>query len=534
MTQSITGLCRAFRRQMTACLSAAALLGVTLPAVYAKDYFLTLGGGYSPQGNQASLEANVLFFQDVLAEKHPSRFAHSIFFADGFNKRADLQVLAPQGSDRPATDLLNSIFSSRGSGQNVAYRNHRVPNISGPLSPEQIEESLADIAGRLATGDRLFVYVTAHGSQAKGRNKFNTTIDCWNDRSINAREFAGWLDAVPDDVPTIMVMAQCFCGGFSHSIFDDSDAGRGLSKKIRVGFFAQQHDLAAAGCRPDISNDAEYSSYFWGALAGRSRTGKPIVEADYDSNGRVSFAEAHAFTLINSQTIDIPLRTTEALLRVASRIEGYDHRREVTEDESEAATDDSTSSGIEGLTRLQSMQGSIDEIASLARPDWQVAIVQLSHQLGLDISQDVTEVFTRYDDARNARRGESRSRGRGRRGRSSGRRQLMSEITDAWPELKDRDTWRNSELLRKSNQALMAEQIQALPAYESFRQAGEDRQAARDSAQEAELREVKFQRLVNCLELVILAENLPLVAAPEVVQRYQQMLEVEESFLELN
>ena len=30
----------------------------------------------------------------------------------------------------------------------------------------------------------------------------------------------------------------------------------------------QQHDLPAAGCRPDIEHDEEFSSYFWGAIAG--------------------------------------------------------------------------------------------------------------------------------------------------------------------------------------------------------------------------------------------------------------------------
>src|SRR6185312_11898504 len=36
----------------------------------ADDYFLTIGGGYNPSGNQASLEENVVFFQQVLNDKH--------------------------------------------------------------------------------------------------------------------------------------------------------------------------------------------------------------------------------------------------------------------------------------------------------------------------------------------------------------------------------------------------------------------------------------------------------------------------------
>ena len=36
--------------------------------VSAEDHLLTIGGGYSPSGNQASLERNVLFFQRLLKE----------------------------------------------------------------------------------------------------------------------------------------------------------------------------------------------------------------------------------------------------------------------------------------------------------------------------------------------------------------------------------------------------------------------------------------------------------------------------------
>ncbi len=35
----------------------------------ARDYFLTIGGGYEPQGNQVSLERNVAFFSQILAEQ---------------------------------------------------------------------------------------------------------------------------------------------------------------------------------------------------------------------------------------------------------------------------------------------------------------------------------------------------------------------------------------------------------------------------------------------------------------------------------
>jgi hypothetical protein len=128
------------------------------------------------------------------------------------------------------------------------------------------------------------------------------------------------MDNLPPKVSVIMVMAQCYCGGFSRTIFDGLDAKQGLSAHERVGFFAQQHDLPAAGCRPDIEHDQEFSSYFWGAIAGRSRVGKPIEGCDLDNNGVVSFSEAYAYAFWAGETIDIPLKTSDVFLRSYSRL----------------------------------------------------------------------------------------------------------------------------------------------------------------------------------------------------------------------
>ena len=48
----------------------------------AADYFLTIGGGYAPTGNQASLEKNVQLFQQLVKEQYPTDQPHAIFFSD--------------------------------------------------------------------------------------------------------------------------------------------------------------------------------------------------------------------------------------------------------------------------------------------------------------------------------------------------------------------------------------------------------------------------------------------------------------------
>lgn len=514
-----------FRRCSFICSALLSLCGCT--QALATDYFLTLGGGYSREANQASLEANVLFFQQVLLEEHREPRVSATFFADGYNDRADLQFLPQETvTTTPATDLLAEIFSFRGSRPPVAYRNHAVPNIAGPIEPANVHSSLSRLTKSMQAGDRLIVYVTAHGGSAKGKNKFNTSITCWNDQSIRAREFEAWLDEVPVDVPVVMVMAQCYCGGFSHTIFEESDSTKGLAKQTRVGFFAQQHDLAAAGCRPDIDNDQEYSSFFWGAFVGRSRNGVALSGVDLNRDAKVSFAEAHAHAVLASDTIDIPLRTSEALLREYSRIGGYDHRR----DTDSGDVDLSTQAG------LAEMAGTFEEVVASASLDQRAIVLGLVAQLGLNPQDDVYSLFEQFEKQRDesAQIRRSSYRGRRGRGRSSGRRELWVEIGEKWPELSDRESWRKAKVLEEGRQDLLLEEIRQLPSFAAFEASQSQLAEAAMAREESELKEVKFQRLINTLEAILLAKNLPVVADDEIVSKYAVMLAVEESFLSDN
>ncbi len=511
-------------------VSAIALCFIDQQVLLATDYFLTIGGGYQPSANQASLEANVLFFQKVLLEKHSGSRTQATFFADGIDSESDLQVLTTPiataaEKDTPATDLLQRLYSFR-SNQSVEYRNHRISPVSGPNSPPSISSSLKHMCSSMKAGDRLIVYVTAHGGSAKGKNKFNTTISCWDDQSISAREFTAWLDAVPTTVPVVMVMAQCYCGGFAHTVFNNANRNDGLSDRLRVGFFAQQHDLPAAGCRPDIENDEEYSSFFWGAFVGRSRNGKAMQSADYDDNKKISFAEAHAHALLTSETIDIPLRSTEVLLRSYSRIEGYDHLR----------TDDSDirdSQGAEpsrSVHQLVGMVGSFQDICRGTAPEMQRTVQGLCEQLDLKMGDAVENLFENFETEQAEFRSQRRNSFRGRRRGSSGRRELREEIVQQWPELGE-PNWKSAAILQEPGQSKLWAEIQNLPNYARFIENQRNREMTADQMEQAELREVKYERLIHTLEAILLAKNLGKVATPAIVQKYQQMLAVEQSTL---
>ena len=112
-------------------------------------------------------------------------------------------------------------------------------------------------------------------------------------------------------------MVQCYSGGFANVIFKEGDPKKGLADQTRAGFFATVHDRVVAGCTPDIREEdyREYSTRFWEALCGESRIGNKIQKPDYNLDGFTSLLEAHTYVILNSETIDLPIKTSDILLR---------------------------------------------------------------------------------------------------------------------------------------------------------------------------------------------------------------------------
>ena len=501
------------------------------------DHVLTIGGGYAPEGNQASLEANVIFFQRLLATKHiKSPYAHRIQFADGFDPGSDLQIVVKRDTNQPAAiAMLQEIFAPPGppgvipGSQQLAYRNHRVPSISGSNRINDVRTAMDVMRTQVRTGDRLLVYVTAHGGSAKkGGDDHETSITCWGNVDLDMSELSKWLDSLPKDVPVVLVMAQCYCGGFAHTLFKEGQPDAGLPANVRTGFFAQRHDLPAAGCRPDVENDEEYSSYFWGAMLGQMRSGKQVLEADVDKSGKISLAEAHAYAVVASETIDIPLRGSDALLRRASRIPQYN-----LEDSETQSLDAVEEFDLAVAKNMMTMAGTLKSFAYRASAIDRSMLTGLCSLLHLELDADVTTVFDEYADAsreyRAARRGNFSRRGRGGFSR---RRELRDAIVQQWPELEKQENWPNLEMLKGEAGEMFAKELKELPGYAGYITSRDERLKARGETFEAEMRQVRLRRLIHTLESIALAENLKRVGEPEMIERYQAMIKLESSLFE--
>jgi hypothetical protein len=523
--------------RLTFWLTALAIPAALLESsVAAKDYFLTIGGGYEKSANQLSLERNVIFQQSVLATQRPDRPSYEVWFADGNDPHPDVQCRDPKfEEDCPLARRLLAELLGDADSADLVYRNNKVPNLTGPADLKQVKQHFSDMAPQVKSGDRVIIYVAGHGGKARrggrGRrdnqskpNQYNTTFYFWNSEQVTASEFTSWLDRFPADAQIVLVMVQCYAGGFAHTIFDHADSTAGLSDHARCGFFAQLYDRSAAGCTPD-ANEAdfeEYSGCFWGALAGRSRDGKAITDADFDKNGQVSFAEAHAYAVIQSDTIDVPVRTSEAFLKQYSKI------GDATAKAKPAAKKDVDANSSE--PDLLALSGPIKTLAASCRSDQRAVIEQLTVKLGLKPSatvEDVQAKLRQAEDKLDAANSKSNSATRTRR---SALKAVRNEIYDNWPELQSEWAPLAVDLATDRAEEFVS-RVQKLPDYATLEYAKKREEELIKASMQLDRDKARVERLLRACETAILAANLSKVAKPEIVRRYEDLLRMEEGGL---
>lgn len=283
------------------------------PRPVTKDHFFIFGGGYSATGNQISLEKNIFYMNSLLKEHPPS--SKYVLFADGDNGERSLQYRVENSFPDKFQEMVIYCLGTT-KRINDFYRPHMVVN-QGPLKKVEIEKYFREKGTEIKKGERLFVYYTGHGAKGDKKEPQNTGMYLWHDGIYRMNDFASRLQTVPAEVPVICVMVQCYSGGFQNIVFKDGDPKKGLAENNICGFYATVYDRIAAGCTPEINEEdyQEYSTWFWAALSGKNRLGFKILKPDYNGDGKTSFEEAHAYTLINLRSIDIPTTSSELVLR---------------------------------------------------------------------------------------------------------------------------------------------------------------------------------------------------------------------------
>jgi hypothetical protein len=489
-------------------LNRAILFGVGVWAIWAtaisaEDHLLVVGGGPSPQTNQISIEQNVLFLRDMLRSIDRSDLQPAVFFAAGDTGLPD--VCLQSGESLPeAFRLLASIL---GDSKNIqlTYRCHDVGPVDGPADRQTILDAIKAQAKSLQAGDRLILYVTGHGG--KGDPLSNGYIHTWNDGELRVRELAQALDALDPKVDVLLVMVQCYSGTFANLIFEAGDAKKGVSRHRRAGFFATVDSRPAAGCTPDtkVENYRDYSTSFFAALGGKDRVGQPVEGVDLDGDHRITFAEAHAYTVVNASTIDVCYRTSDRFLEEHGRLDNKDERLLSTD------------------IPLEDLRLKTDAVGGHM-------LQSLADELQLDIAHPIPDAEGRSQSL-TAERRRSRSFIATLDNKQS---RLLDDIKDSlierWPFLST--AWHPQTVqLISSRPDEVIHAVQGHADYGDWQRLKSRLDQARAKDLDRERRWAKVQRFLLIAKGIVRAENFAREADDELKAAYQQILDLESQTL---
>jgi hypothetical protein len=265
--------------------------------------FIALGGGYTPESNEVSLEQDIELLQRTLPG--PGR----VLFAGG-GASPTVRELDPAPRGDPVELALGELILPLG-GRNSHYRAARFE--AQPATEPNVRATLT--AAFDAGGPPLLLYIAAHGSG--GSEPKDNTVALWGEGELSVAQ----LDELHRDRPRPLrlVVTSCYSGGFADLAFWHADAGLGhRSEAPRCGVFAGTSDRPTSGCDPDPDRRAQesYSLHMAHGLSGMRRDGTPLpLElADFDHDGTIGLLDAHTWARLEASSIDVPTTTSERWL----------------------------------------------------------------------------------------------------------------------------------------------------------------------------------------------------------------------------
>jgi len=293
-------------------VAALALIGANGVAD-ARPHVIIFGGGWGPDGTQASIEAHVQALAAATKAARPT-----VLFAGGAAGTRSVQIVAPVFDED--SKILGLLFE-RPTNLDVDYRTPTVAS-AGPATKASLLEVLSKAKGpTIALG-------VGHGS--RGADDDVARLDLWGGPgdALAVDELAKLVDRRTS--PIALVLGHCHSGGFTDLMYPGAIPAANIASPARCVLAAIPRDREASGCTADIRDPSAraYAAVVAEALAGADG-------ADLDGDRKVTLAEAHAYARINDPTIDVPVSTSEAWMRavvaeVPPRIAGR-HLQQIVE-----------------------------------------------------------------------------------------------------------------------------------------------------------------------------------------------------------
>jgi hypothetical protein len=474
---------------------------------------LIFGGGYSPSGNQVSLESNVKYFRRIRSSIGLGEAEMKTFFADGRSSDRDLQFFDPAFRIPEANLILAELVGSTRGIANQYRSNDLNPDDSSSLSA--LDKWIKH--RKVQEGNQTnLIYFTGHGGKGDKKTPHNTTAYLWNNSKLKVPDLTKKLDQLPKEQPCIFVMVQCYSGGFANLIFKDGDPKKGLSEHPRAGFFATVENRVAAGCTPDIreKNYREYSTRFWEGLCGESRVGKKVTKPDFNKDGKTSFSEAHAYVVLHSDTIDIPIKTSDTFLRRFSAL------TPPRDSQKEDSCDPELFSAVDK---------ELKELLRGASRESRVVVNGLSRKLKLK-EQKRHEETKKLAESLKKKKAEIVVRKKKiDEERSKIKRDLSARLRKEWPELKNFHHPTVTALYRKPKSVEVSTLVNSDGLWTRYRELSEKSKKLESERFSVEKQEVLTMRLIRELETIVLAKNLSLLNPADIIGSYDKLTALEHS-----
>ncbi len=253
---------------------------------------LLINGGSKPAANYQSHLHHLQDMVQLLEQRGLSRGRIHIFSADGEDEAADLAVREPPMA---GFWLISGTTLGRSLKPKTEVTDTRWEGMTlRPATQEALRSWFAAAQKWLAPGDRLFMFVTDHGTENRD-DPDNGAISLWKEK-LTVQELNELVGGLRPGVQSVMVMSQCYSGTFASLIYGDGSAEP--SGDV-CGFFSTTRDQRAYGCYPEGRD--------------RDRIGHAFHFIDALDHQSTTIA-AHLEVLVADATPDVPVRTSDLYL----------------------------------------------------------------------------------------------------------------------------------------------------------------------------------------------------------------------------
>ncbi len=280
----------------------------------AADHALLIGGGPEPEQSQVSIERNIIWIDRLLRQR--AFASQQLLFTAGTDQAVDIIEQQPDDANIRHWLPLARLFGAQHDAL-AHYRPNEVPHIEGQSSATEVANTLAQSLGRLQQGDSLLLVYNGHGGWESDDPSENT-LRLWGNSLLDVRKFSRITRLRPTGTTLRYIMPQCFSGGFVRNIADDvvHPDPQHIDTQ-QCGFFSVPDNMESEGCTRSIDSTQyrDYSTWFFAALSGNTRHGKPIKPA-LPADTPVTLADAHTWAYINGVSTDIPFTSSEYFLEL--------------------------------------------------------------------------------------------------------------------------------------------------------------------------------------------------------------------------